>query len=163
MPNRPVRLGLTVLLTVFVAPLLAPVANATPPAPRREPSCSVSMDNPHYSSGNGGVIAKARFTCTTGASQAYYSVGVGEWGPCDRALPSDRSAWNTGTYGCDNAIEVGYTAFTVGSGKTETRYVPKTGTRGPAKVVGKYYRSYVYYRYSNSGTQFVKVSGSVKM
>lgn len=39
-------------------------------------SCTTAVDNPHVSSGAGGIIAKSRFTCTSGVTSYGYSLAL---------------------------------------------------------------------------------------
>ncbi|MDN5761650.1 MAG: hypothetical protein L0H41_04970 [Microlunatus sp.] len=148
-------------------PLLASGLSVAAPeqASAREPQCRVTMDTPHYSSGAKGMIAKARFSCDTSASQVYVSNSVGIKGPCDKPLPNGVPDldWDNGKYGCKQSAAAGYSTVTVKSGKTETRYAPASGQPGLKKVTGKYYRAYVFYRYKGSEQyRFYKLSASFK-
>lgn len=103
------------------AALLAPIAvssQAPAIAATLTLVCAVTVDNPHYSSGSNGVIAKVRYSCTGNTTgtltiSAYLeSHAPGEYGPY---YPD---ASNTGVQRA------------VGPGVSGTVYVPKAGLPG---------------------------------
>ena len=141
-----VHLGLkTALRTAAVLSLLAipvltgPAAEGvgSPPAPALSTppdgsGCYASVQNPHYSSGNGGVIAKPYWYCDgshAGTVNSY--LGTLYRCPTQPNPYAGESAW-TGTYGCSphrsvNSVQV---PFNVGPGATVIRYIPANGQAG---------------------------------
>lgn len=118
------------------------------------------MDNPHYSSGSNGVIAKARFVCTGSASEVYYDVYLEQWGGCTSTPPADPRGKAFGSYGCKTFVRNGYGLESVGAGQTVTRYVPNPSVGsgdGQARLKGKW-RAYVVYSYVDDGPTYYKAS-----
>jgi len=98
--------------------------------------CSASVQNPHYSSGAGGNIAKATWSCSRVPTTINISYGVGGfwlW-RCPNEPPKSE------TYLGENCTIVGYTGENVSVTKantTYTRYAPPSGTPG-ARGAGWY-------------------------
>lgn len=130
---------------------------------QREPgSCYGRVDNPHYSSGAGGVIAKVRLACDVGYSTTFQS-WIGNIYRCQRS-PDIRAAEATWTRdsGCISVATNSSTndggSVGVGSGVTVTRYIPKQGQRGATRVSGAYYIACVR-GYKSGNVPFAAKSG----
>jgi hypothetical protein len=98
--------------------------------------CTASVQNPHYSSGAGGNIAKATWACSRVPTTINISYGVGGfwlW-RCPNQPPKSES------YLGQNCTIVGYTGQNVSVTKANTsytRYAPPSGTPG-ARGAGWY-------------------------
>lgn len=141
-----------VSVSLFSAPTQASAAVLAP-------ECTVTMDNPHYSDGADGVIAKARFVCAGGISQTYYNVTLYVFGPCSSALPEDKGASWPSRCGSSYKVEP-YGTISLTAGQSKTRYVPDTGGKGLPDAYGNY-RAYVKYRLTSGGTMYYKYSQNV--
>lgn len=115
--------------------------------------CTVSMDNPHVSTGSGGADAKARFSCERG------SMVINEYlinlYLCPQKVSGPESGWVT-TYGCrvkasNNGINSHDQPFTV-NGSTVTRQVPAPGS-SPVHGSGWWVACVQYYRDGGSTKQ----------
>jgi hypothetical protein len=126
-------------------------SDSGPPTIMEPGGCGAALDNPHYSAGASGVIVKTRYICDVGYSMTvtgaltylYY---------CGNTKPSGgaESTW-TGTYGCAPVRSSNYSSFSVGSGRTITRYTPPTGQNG-ATGKGWYVACTRYYRAGQSAS-----------
>jgi hypothetical protein len=85
------------------------------------PSCGVVVQNPHYSSGAGGVIAKFNFSCDPGVSTIGYSLFLFLCSSSPQGQPE--SSW--GAYGC--AIKSETSGSVTSPPLSFTRYIPATG------------------------------------
>lgn len=142
-------------LTALVATMIVLATLVFPTKAFAEPTCAASMDIPHYSSGAGGVIAKGRFRCDGSGSETYYNVSLTMWVGCSSLPPLDPRGKSRSSYGCSTSITTYHGVVGVGAGSLETRYVPKSGAMG--RRLG-YWRAWVKYSYSWTGTQYVKSS-----
>lgn len=130
------------------APLADPDAN----------KCFVTVENPHYSSGAGGVIAKVRWTCGSLASRTVTSF-IGNLYRCPRKPAGTVEKTWTSTYGCSTVRSAnGPVPFSVARSGAATRYIPRNGQTGASR--GAYFVACVRGYYS-SGTSFAKASNIV--
>jgi hypothetical protein len=98
------------------------VANAT----TGSGSCTTSVENPHYSSGAGGVIAKSRVTCT--ASVNYYD-GDFLLFVCRSNPTGPENTWAS-QYGCVQKAVAGAYLSPPYAGTVYSFYVPALGSPG---------------------------------
>ena len=123
-------------------------------SPQREPTCSVTVDNPHWSSTAQTALSKVRFACGTGVSQTYERVTI-------RLLQctSRPSGWVAGSSACNTVFtsKFGYPNWAgpivVGSGKTVTKYA---GQSNPDKTT--YWIGAVEYGYPGSSNLYRRCS-----
>jgi hypothetical protein len=142
-----VRLAAAAITTAALLPWAVPAANA---APRILGSneCDVSMDTPHYSDSEAGVIAKGRWWCDLVPTTVYLSTHTTglELYLCQKD-PEHNIGW-LNTYcalkGC-NKMDVHLTL----SGKRVTRYVP---AEGPAHGAGYWISVSTWYDSGPGGT-----------
>lgn len=97
-----------------------PLSSAIP-----DVTCVTAMDNPHISTGAGGVIAKLRY-CTEDAlsetdSHLYLYL-------CPNPPTGDEDTW--GNQGCVLKANTSYIIYTPRAFTTYTRYVPPSGQPG---------------------------------
>jgi hypothetical protein len=122
------RIGIpAVLLSGVVAPVFADA----PPA-QAAVNCTASIDNPHYSTGAGGVIAKGNWKCALVPSDIEFTggfIGFNLW-LCTDKSPTRTESYLTGDSHC--SIKGTYaTAFEITvAGQTYVRYVPPSGQSG---------------------------------
>ena len=98
----------------------------------RASSCSLTMDNPHYSSGAGGVIAKARVNCNFNGT-----------GPMTIDLHRCTSSGHASSLGSSCVQVAGRTndAYPFSANTQQTIYVPQVGKPGGPR--GYWYRASV--------------------
>jgi hypothetical protein len=109
------------VITVVIAVVVGSVAVASGSAPvgasTRTPNCSVTVDNPHFSKGAGGVIAKVRYLCTGNTNGALQI----------DAYIEGHSPREYGPYAPDASNTLG---TSVGPGSKGTVYVPREEESG---------------------------------
>ncbi len=109
------------LFAVGVAPSVAQAAQ-----PLSIGGCSVTVDNPHESTGAGGADVKARFKCDTGADPQHYTAQLYLY-VCGSKPPSGYSLAYLQAH-CTHKASSDYGSFTVGTGRTVTRTAPEPGS-----------------------------------
>lgn len=123
-----------VVFLLIAGSLVASVINASPALARSSVNgCNVTIDNPHFSSGAGGIIAKGRFSCTDVPSTIHINGNRGTsfllW-LCPNKPPKSESYLYNPANGCtpkgSNTDNVSATS----SGTTYTRYVPPSSQGG---------------------------------
>jgi hypothetical protein len=118
--NNSVRKVSTMLAALMAGTASGIVALATP---AYAGNCSVTSDNPHYSSGAGGVISKLRINCT-GISNITYTYRL--W------LCADKPVVDGWIWYCSRSTLKGENkgSFNPANGTTYTRYAPPGGGTG---------------------------------
>lgn len=144
---------------ILVGGPLAPASAKPSPAaaPRFEPDCRVTVDNPHRSSGAGGIISKGRITCSAGIALTYEDVRVSLYTGCRNTLPATKPFTR---FDCNKITTASYGTEKGKAGGTVTLYVPKSGTSGHPNVAG-YHRAYIEYQYPGSSTEYKTSSQQV--
>ncbi len=119
------------------------------------PYCDTTVDNPHYSSGNGGNIVKARTVCHENVYQARVGVDLFK---CPHSPTGNKDTW--GNQGCA-IVKVGSNVFNQPfDGSTYTTYAPPVGTAG-AHGAGYYVGVAITTIYNSAGSnQGLKTSFS---
>jgi hypothetical protein len=130
----------SVLLGILPATAPATSAHAMTATSLAAATCSVSVDSPHYSKSGNTIVAKARFSCPSGASRT--------WHINDFVLYHDGgAAWENGRM----------SDVKLGSGQSTTRYVPPSGKRVP-RAKGRWFASLYYYLGSDPEAEYRKDS-----
>lgn len=93
-------------------------------------NCAVTVDNPHYSKGAQGVIAKVRYTCTGNTTGSLRIDGYLTRYPSGQMGPYAPVRQNVGT------------VRSVGPGASGTVYIPADGTRGAACDMSDFYHAW---------------------
>jgi hypothetical protein len=75
-PKRRRRAAGRSLFTVLTLALTCVVVSAGPAEAGTVADCTGTMDNPHYSSGAAGIIAKGRWTCTRNHAEIFYTLAL---------------------------------------------------------------------------------------
>jgi hypothetical protein len=116
--------------------------------------CSVTIDNPHASSGAAGVIAKGRFQCSHVPSTIYIngsrSTSFLLW-LCPRQPPKDEGYLTLPYNGCSVKGSDGSNVAATVANTVYTRYVPPGGTQG-AHGNGWWIACAVWYSHGPLGT-----------
>lgn len=115
--------------------------------------CTQSVDNPHYSSGAGGIIVKARITCYG----AYHNVQGSLWlWLCPEPPSGGQDTWSN--QGC-TAMAIGWFNREVAPDQTITVYSPPEGEPG---VHGSgYWKGCLSYSDDITGNTYGSVSNTV--
>lgn len=118
-----VTLFLVAATQVVGAPSIADAEESAVPAGGTLPYCIGFMDNPHPSSGAGGIIAKGRWQCTPGVNSVTFALFLFL---CPQPPSGPESSWPS--QGC--SIQAMSSGTIPNPGPEETRYVPELGQPG---------------------------------
>lgn len=154
----------TLFAMVSLAGAATTGARAESPQPQPlAPTCTVTADNPHYSSGASGVIHKARFTCSGTATQFYDGVQLNLWRCTSKptAWPGNNSTCVARASSLPGSIVDGGGSVSVGAGETVTVYNPPVGNPGVADA-GGYWVGTVKYSFPGTSSVYRRCSQAVK-
>lgn len=139
--TKVIRTALAITMTALLSVALveSPAQAAGPLA-----SCFGHINNPHFSSGSGGVIVKARVGCDADGVDEYYLDLTLFY--CGDRYPTATESWVNNN--CSRAGNNVDTIFNPVGGKTYTRYAPKVGD--PASNRRGYYIGCLFWEAKNN-------------